>query len=157
MKSSTVTSSSNAKLEEEDDLAVLIYKTSKMAKARAAAAAAAAAKEEKNLAEKNDVYRRSARNKKRQCPSDDADNCAKKNKVYPANVSSNQVVKEAASIKHGATWTKILCCSEGCTNYSIVGGLCIRHGAKRKLCSSEGCTNKAQTGGVCTRHGANRS
>src|SRR5210317_1624253 len=98
MKSSKVTSSSNANLEEEDDLAVLIYKTSKMAKARAAAAAAAAAKEEKNLAGKNDVYRRSARNKKRQCPSEDADNCGKKNKVYPANVSSNQVaVKEAAS------------------------------------------------------------
>ena len=34
------------------------------------------------------------------------------------------------------------------------GGVCVKHGAKKKTCSHKGCTNNAQKGGVCIRHGA---
>ena len=49
------------------------------------------------------------------------------------------------------------CSNEGCTNYVVQGGVCIKHGAKRpppKICSYEGCANYDQKGGVCIRHGA---
>jgi hypothetical protein len=47
-----------------------------------------------------------------------------------------------------------LCSVEGCTNHSKRGGVCIKHGAKKKRCSTEGCTNQVIKGGVCKRHGA---
>ena len=56
------------------------------------------------------------------------------------------------------TWSKgePLCCIVGCTNQSRKGGVCIRHGAKKKRCSFEesSITNQAQTGAVCLRYGA---
>jgi len=58
--------------------------------------------------------------------------------------------------KHGANTVAKRCSSEeGCTNYAVKGGVCIRHGAKmnRNQCSSEGCANIAIKGGVCKRHG----
>jgi hypothetical protein len=57
-------------------------------------------------------------------------------------------------IKHGATWTKKRCCSDGCTNQAQKGGVCIKHGSKVERCSSDGCTNKVIKGGVCVKHGA---
>ena len=54
--------------------------------------------------------------------------------------------------RHGAK--KKLCRSEGCTNQAQNGGVCIKHGAKIKRCSSEGCTNSVVKGGVCAKHGA---
>ena len=58
-------------------------------------------------------------------------------------------------MKHGAKIKR--CSSEGCTNFSLKGGVCMKHGAKVKLCRSEGCTNQAKKGGVCKRHGAYRN
>jgi len=57
-------------------------------------------------------------------------------------------------MKHGAKVK--LCSSDGCTNISRKGGVCMRHGAKvtHKRCSAEGCTNQVQRGGVCKKHGA---
>ena len=47
----------------------------------------------------------------------------------------------------------------GCSNQVAQGGVCRRHGAKKKqkLCNYFGgmCTNIAVRGGVCKRHGAN--
>ena len=47
----------------------------------------------------------------------------------------------------------------GCSNQVVQGGVCRRHGAKKKqkLCNYFGgmCTNLAVRGGVCKRHGAN--
>eukprot|EP00984_Skeletonema_dohrnii_P004419 scaffold1579_cov102-Skeletonema_dohrnii-CCMP3373.AAC.7 len=51
---------------------------------------------------------------------------------------------------------RYLCSTEGCTNLSKNGGVCRRHGAKKKLCRTEGCPNQSHTGGVCWRHGAKR-
>ena len=37
---------------------------------------------------------------------------------------------------------------------TIKGGVCIRHGAKRKNCKFDDCNNKVKKGGVCRKHGA---
>ena len=60
------------------------------------------------------------------------------------------MIKQGAKVK--------ICSSEGCTNLSRKGGVCVKHGAAwiKKICSSEGCTNIAQKGGVCIRHGAKK-
>ena len=60
-------------------------------------------------------------------------------------------------MRHGAKVKQ--CSSERCTNYAQKGGVCVRHGAKRKRyeCSAIGCTNIVVKGGVCKRHGANSS
>ena len=72
-----------------------------------------------------------------------------------------------------------LCSSNGCSSLARRGGVCMRHGAKRKtgsqgcnnfvlkrvfrngrysrLCLFDGCTNIAQKEGVCVRHGAKRT
>ena len=55
-------------------------------------------------------------------------------------------------MKHGAKVKR--CASEGCTNLSRKGGVCIKHEAKETRCSSDGCTNRAVKGGVCVKHGA---
>ena len=47
--------------------------------------------------------------------------------------------------------------NEGCTNFVQKGGVCIKHGAKRKRCNIEGCKNQVQKRGMCRRHGAYRS
>ena len=67
---------------------------------------------------------------------------------------TNIMVKGGVCIRHGE---KKKCCREGCTNNSVKGGVCKRHdGAKLKHCSSEGCANNAQKGGVCVQLGAMR-
>jgi len=38
----------------------------------------------------------------------------------------------------------------------VQGGLCIKHGAKRKRCKSEGCTKTIKKGGFCSKHGTPR-
>jgi len=50
---------------------------------------------------------------------------------------------------------RLLCSSAGCNNQVIKGGVCVRHGAKKKTCSHKGCNNQAKKRGVCIRHGAN--
>ena len=70
---------------------------------------------------------------------------------------TNVVVKGGVCKRHGAKKKKYICSHEGCTNKAQKGGVCIRHGAKvvkRKTCSHEGCTNVVVKGGVCKRHGA---
>ena len=59
-------------------------------------------------------------------------------------------------MRHGARVKKYTCSHEVCSNQSVKGGVCIRHGAEKKICSHEGCTKYAQVGGVCRRHGAKR-
>ena len=43
---------------------------------------------------------------------------------------------------------------EGCTRQAMKGGVCVTHGARRRLCTTEGCRNQSVVGGVCVRHGA---
>ena len=41
-----------------------------------------------------------------------------------------------------------------CNNQEVQGGLCTKHGAKRKKCSHPGCKNMPARQGVCVKHGA---
>ncbi len=52
--------------------------------------------------------------------------------------------------------TRRKCSIEGCTNRVVQGGLCISHGAKRKLCGHPGCTKHVKKAGMCSAHGPPR-
>ena len=48
------------------------------------------------------------------------------------------------------------CTVGGCINRVVQGGLCIAHGAKRKLCGHPGCTKNVKKAGLCSTHGPAR-
>jgi len=48
------------------------------------------------------------------------------------------------------------CTVEGCQNRVVQGGLCISHGAKRKLCKYPGCNKHVKKAGLCSTHGPAR-
>jgi hypothetical protein len=49
------------------------------------------------------------------------------------------------------------CSHQDCKNMAQKGGLCVRHGYKKKTCATPGCNNNAVKSGVCITHGAKRS
>ena len=75
----------------------------------------------------------------------------KKCKIYGCD--NNSRVGGVCS-KHGAK--KRICKIEGCNNGVIKGGVCVKHGANLKKCSVEGCDSASQVGGVCSKHGAKK-
>jgi hypothetical protein len=48
------------------------------------------------------------------------------------------------------------CTIEGCPNRVVQGGVCITHGAKRKLCKFAGCDKGVKKAGFCSTHGPAR-
>lgn len=48
------------------------------------------------------------------------------------------------------------CTVTGCENRVVQGGLCIAHGAKRKLCKFPGCKKHVKKAGLCSTHGPAR-
>jgi len=48
------------------------------------------------------------------------------------------------------------CSVEGCRNFTVQGGLCISHGAKRRMCGKKGCHKHAKQAGMCSGHGLTR-
>jgi len=48
------------------------------------------------------------------------------------------------------------CTVGNCPNRVVQGGLCIAHGAKRKMCSHPGCTKNVKKAGLCSTHGPSR-
>lgn len=48
------------------------------------------------------------------------------------------------------------CTVEGCPNRVVQGGLCISHGARRKLCKHPGCNKNVKKAGLCSSHGPAR-
>jgi hypothetical protein len=48
------------------------------------------------------------------------------------------------------------CTVSGCINRVVQGGLCIAHGAKRKLCNHPGCPKNVKKAGMCSTHGPAR-
>lgn len=59
---------------------------------------------------------------------------------------------QVASVEAGLKEIRNICSRGGCQNRSVNGGLCQRHGAKRRRCSVEGCNSQNQQKGVCHRH-----
>ncbi len=48
------------------------------------------------------------------------------------------------------------CSYQDCNNLERQGGLCVRHGSKKKTCTTSGCNKNAVKGGACVGHGAKR-
>jgi hypothetical protein len=48
------------------------------------------------------------------------------------------------------------CTLAGCPNRVVQGGLCIAHGARRKVCNHPGCTKNVKKAGMCSTHGPAR-
>ena len=48
------------------------------------------------------------------------------------------------------------CTAPNCTNRVVQGGVCVTHGAKRKLCSFAGCSKAVKLAGFCSSHGPTR-
>jgi len=48
------------------------------------------------------------------------------------------------------------CSVTDCTNRVVQGGLCISHGAKRKICGHPGCNKHVKKAGMCSTHGPAR-
>lgn len=66
----------------------------------------------------------------------------------------NRVVQGGLCISHGAK--RKLCGHPGCTKHVKKAGMCSTHGPPRKLCEFEGCTKVAVQGGRCISHGAKK-
>lgn len=49
------------------------------------------------------------------------------------------------------------CSVPECENICVQGGVCIKHGAKRKICNFEGCTKHQKRGGFCSAHGGSNN
>lgn len=78
----------------------------------------------------------------------------------PTGGNANVVASNSASPKlaSGGTSKRVRrkCTVNGCVNRVVQGGLCISHGAKRKLCSHPGCTKNVKKSGLCSTHGPAR-
>ena len=72
----------------------------------------------------------------------------------PPTVSSS----EPSRLMPGGTSKRVRrkCTVVGCSNRVVQGGLCIAHGAKRKLCKHPGCKKHVKKAGLCSTHGPAR-
>jgi hypothetical protein len=72
----------------------------------------------------------------------------------PLNVPSS----EHSKLMDGGTSKRVRrkCTVLGCDNRVVQGGLCIAHGAKRKLCKHPGCQKHVKKAGLCSTHGPAR-
>jgi hypothetical protein len=52
--------------------------------------------------------------------------------------------------------TRRNCAIGGCLNRVVQGGVCVTHGAKRKLCKEVGCDKAVKKAGYCSTHGPAR-
>jgi len=66
-----------------------------------------------------------------------------------ADVPSKSKTDECAWGIGARVKRKLCSSSDGCTNQVRKGGVCVRHGAKRKRWSNDGCTNSAEIRGAC--------
>ena len=83
------------------------------------------------------------------------DSSSNKRKAVVVSVDDDEVDDGMVTIlKREFRNGRRLCLSAGCKSIAQKGGVCYRHGAKRKTCSYEGCNKHVKKGGVCVRHGA---
>jgi len=77
----------------------------------------------------------------------------------PANIQNGPLICQPAP-KGNQTdkqrRSRLKCTVPDCPNQVVQGGLCISHGAKRKICSHPGCTKNIKKLGLCSAHGPAR-
>lgn len=71
--------------------------------------------------------------------------------IDPASTSTRRNINGEVSKR-----VRRKCTHDGCTNRVVQGGVCIQHGAKRKICGYEGCTKHVKKAGMCSTHGPAR-
>ena len=69
---------------------------------------------------------------------------------------SDEKASRKASIRRRRNRTRRNCAISGCCNRVVQGGVCVTHGAKRKLCLEDGCDKAVKKGGFCSAHGPSR-
>ena len=69
---------------------------------------------------------------------------------------SDEKVSSKTSARRRRNRTRRNCAIPGCCNRVVQGGVCVTHGAKRKLCMEEGCDKAVKKGGFCSSHGPSR-
>ena len=81
----------------------------------------------------------------------------------PETVAENEVSKDDTAggqtkLATGGTSKRVRrkCTIDGCANRVVQGGLCIAHGARRKVCKHPGCTKNVKKAGFCSTHGPAR-
>ena len=84
-------------------------------------------------------------------------------KSYPRHSSGggSSSKKKSATKSGRSTQTKPKrihrkCSAPDCTNQVVQGGVCVTHGAKRKLCSYPNCNKAVKLAGFCSTHGPAR-
>ena len=88
---------------------------------------------------------------KRYCKPEDANNNKSRAILLCKHPGCTNVsIKGRVCRKHGGR--HLWCKFEGCTNQRVANHLCYSHGAPRKICKHNGCTNIVKGRGVCTRH-----
>ena len=63
----------------------------------------------------------------------------RKRKTSSVAVDDDLATERARSYKKSK-----LCSVDGCAKFIVGGGVCVKHGSKKKRCSREGCTNQTQ-------------
>lgn len=76
----------------------------------------------------------------------------------PLSPQSSSQPQHQQQTKRRAPSTKVkkICRNAACTNFAVIRGVCVKHGAKKATCSHPTCTNQVQRHGVCRRHGATK-
>jgi len=79
-------------------------------------------------------------------------------KLEPAKQPSAAQSSAPSKLMAGGTSKRVRrkCTFGGCDNRVVQGGLCIAHGAKRKLCKHPGCKKHVKKAGLCSTHGPAR-
>lgn len=89
-----------------------------------------------------------------------AEPAAKQPPSVPTAVYSDSAKNdnESSNLMAGGTSKRVRrkCTILGCDNRVVQGGLCIAHGAKRKLCKHPGCSKHVKKAGLCSTHGPAR-
>jgi hypothetical protein len=67
-------------------------------------------------------------------------------------VSSQDILASGGTSKR----VRRKCNMQGCANRVVQGGLCISHGARRKICNHAGCNKNVKKAGLCSTHGPAR-
>lgn len=78
--------------------------------------------------------------------------------VHNTNISHSIADSMICKLAVGGTSKRVRrkCTMSGCPNRVVQGGLCISHGAKRKLCAHPGCDKNVKKAGLCSTHGPAR-
>jgi hypothetical protein len=83
---------------------------------------------------------------------------AKRTPPRPRVPSEDELVDGKSKLAPGGTSKRVRrkCTIANCGNRVVQGGLCISHGAKRKLCRHAGCDKNVKKAGLCSTHGPAR-